>query len=300
MQQLDWSDLKFLLAVRRARSLAGAAVMLRVDATTVSRRLRRLERQLAAPLVERTRDGNLHLTSLGEDAADRAEAFEQQIDRLSTLGQGPQTGVSGVVRLTAAPMLINRVLIPQAGQLIARHPSLELQLEPDIRNLSLIRREADIAIRLGRPQDGGLKVQARKLGAFEHAVYCAREGSADAWIGYRDGMRELPQSDWMERHVRQSGQAFCPMRVGEIEGAVEAIAAGLGRSLLPCLIGDADPRLMRVQGAWAAQEVLREVWMLVHRDIAQLARTTAVRDWIQAVLDLRQRPDAEKSMPRQE
>ena len=294
MQHLDWSDLKYLLAIGRTRSLGAAAKRLRVDATTVSRRLRRLEHLISAPLVERRGDGQLHLTPLGVEAADRAEQFEQGVERVAATAQGQQGGISGIMRLTAAPMLMNRVLIPRAGPLIRAYPALDLHLEPDIRNLSLIRREADMAIRLGRPQEGGLKVQAQKLGVLGHAVYCAACGGGPHWIGYRDGMRDLPQSDWMEQHVRQSGQSFSPLRVGEIEGAVEAIAAGLGRSLLPCLIGDADPRLVRDTGDWPVPDARREVWLLIHTDIAELARTAAVRQWVIGALGLAQSGRDEK------
>ena len=266
--------------------MVAAANRLRMNNTTVARRVAALERELGVRLVERGRSGRLVLTRAGEIAVRQAEIVERELAALEQDISGGDAAISGVVRLTAVPLLVNRLLAPNAGRILRDHPGLELELIGEPRNLSLTRREADVAVRLARPEDGGLRVKGRRIGLLEYAVYAARELVRQnrteelPWLSYDEAHAHLPQAVWMAAAygVRSN------MRLGDGEAIAEAAAVGAGRTLLPTLIGDRDPRLQRVDMLEVhAPLPQREIWLLVHNDLSGLARIHAVIDWLEAL-----------------
>jgi DNA-binding transcriptional LysR family regulator len=284
MQALDWNDLQHVLALARGGSHAAAARQLGIDPTTVARRLRAIEAVLGARLFDRSADGDMCLTQAGEVAAKRAEAVEAEIGGLMEAVQGADASASGLVRVTAVPILINRVLVPAVANLIARHQQLRVELIAESRDLSLTRREADIAIRLGRPSNGtDSRVLARRIGKLAYAAYAATHIQTDPmklpWLTYEDGMAHLPQARWIAR-AAQRDSGFSALTVNDAEAILQAVQAGLGRSLLPCIVADHVPGLSRI----AADEISfpeREIWMLTHPDLRHLARIATVLTWIE-------------------
>src|SRR5690348_11103151 len=123
---MDWSDLRHVLTVARAGTLAAAARRLGVNQTTVARRLKAAEHALGIRLFER-RDGVLFPTAAGEAAIARAARVEQEVEALQGVRSGESTA-TGVVRLTTVPILANRLLIPALPKLFAAHPGLRLEL----------------------------------------------------------------------------------------------------------------------------------------------------------------------------
>lgn len=287
MQHLDWNDLRYVLALARDRSYAAAARGLHIDATTVARRLRAIEAALGVRLFERGASGDMRPTQAGEVAARRAEAVEAEIGGLTEAVKGADASAGGTVRVTAVPVLINRVLVPAAATLTARHPRLRLELIAESRNLSLTRREADIAIRLARPEEeAGPRVLARRIGTLGYAAYAASGIDTDPktlpWLTYEEGKAHLPQAAWIGRVAQKDGGAS-PVVVNDAEGLLQAVKAGLGRSLLPCIVGDREPGLSRVvAGGPAFPE--REIWLLVHPDLRHLARVSVVLAWIEQTI----------------
>ncbi|MEM9096746.1 MAG: LysR family transcriptional regulator, partial [Pseudomonadota bacterium] len=151
MQGLNWSDLEVALAVARHGSLVGAARALRVDGATVSRRIARLRGVLGGPLFHRGSDRVLTPTDLGRDVADRAEAMETEIIRLLETARGADQMVQGLVRLTSTPLIVNRLLTPASPALLTAYPGLQIELNAEPADLSLTKRDADMALRLARP-----------------------------------------------------------------------------------------------------------------------------------------------------
>lgn len=141
LQEPDWTDLRFVLAAARAGALAGAARQIGVNETTVSRRLARVERRLAVRLFERV-GGRLVVTQAGARLVDAAQRMETEVTRAARSVAGAGAGVTGTVRLTSVPVIVNRLLIPAVGPLLAANPSLRIELLADPRDLSLGRREA--------------------------------------------------------------------------------------------------------------------------------------------------------------
>jgi DNA-binding transcriptional LysR family regulator len=280
-QVANWNDLRYLLAIGRGDTLAEAARRLRVDETTVARRLAAAEAALGARLFERV-EGRLRPTAAGEVAIAHAERVEREMQALGNRIAGADATVAGTVRLTAVPILANRLLVPALPDLHAAHPLLRLELIAEPRNLSLTRREADIALRLARPQGGGTAV-ARRIGRLDYAVFAPRRGDPERlpWITYEEGMEALPQAKWIAAAARAAAGPPAPL-VNDAETILAAVQAGLGKSLLPCAVAAHTPELRRIGGT---EPVLsRELWLLVHAELRPLARVAAVIAWIEGVV----------------
>jgi DNA-binding transcriptional LysR family regulator len=276
---MEWSDLRYVLAAARAGTLAAAARRLGVNQTTVSRRVATAEASLGTRLFDRM-DGVLHLTKAGEAAIARAARIEQEVDALARGIAGADAVPAGVVRLTAVPILANRLLIPALPKLYAANPELQIELVAEARNLHLTRREADIAVRLARPDAGA--ALARRIGRLDYAIYAPRRGTTAGlpWITYEEGLGHLPQARWIA--ARAVPGEPVPLRVNDAEAILQAVHSGLGKSLLPCFVGEGDRRLKRIGASGAV--LSREIWLLVHRDLRAQARIAAVIDWLTALM----------------
>lgn len=285
MQTTNWNDLRYILAVSRGRTLAAAARLLGVDDTTVARRLAALQEMIGVRLYERLTDGTLQLTASGERAALHAERIECEIGALDVALSGSDDMVSGTVRVTAVPIIVNHVLVPAAQRLLRHHPELRLEFVGEARDLSLTRREADLALRLSRPKTGGTKVTARRIGTVRYDVYASASCSAhDAkrlpWITYDEAMAHLPQARWIAATALRDNERIAALHVNDAEGVLEAVIAGAGRSLLPCIVADGDRRLRRLGGKRSVPALSRELWLLTHSELRRLGRIEAVAAWI--------------------
>jgi DNA-binding transcriptional LysR family regulator len=190
---------------------------------------------------------------------------------------GKDAEIAGAVRVTAVPVLINRLIVPALGELQARHPRLQLDLLAEPRNASLTRREADLALRLARPE-AGRGVLARRVGRLDYAVYGVRGRLPDRlpWIVYDEALSHLPHARWLEAASRLEPRAL--LLVSDAETMLQAVHAGLGKSLLPCFVAGGERGLRRLSGAKPV--VSREVWLLTHRELRHHARLAAVAEWL--------------------
>jgi DNA-binding transcriptional LysR family regulator len=288
MQMLNWNDLRYVLAISRGKTLGGAARLLGVDDTTVARRLVAVQGTIGARLYQRLPDGTLQLTSAGERTALHAERIEREISAIDTSVAGADDLVSGTVRVTSVPIIVGHILVPAAQALLKRHPKLQLELVADPRDLSLTRRETDLALRLARPKTGGTRVLARRVGTLRYGVYapasCSmRDAKILPWVTYDEAMVHLPQARWIVATAARSNQRIAAVRVNDAEALLEAVLAGLGRSLLPCVIADRDSRLRRLGAKGGAPVLSRELWLLTHSDMRRLGRIEAVVKWIEEI-----------------
>lgn len=274
----DWNDIPVLLALERHGTLAAAARALAVNPTTVSRRLQAAERALQVRLFLRE-SGCYRPTPAGEVLLQRAAALQGDVQGMLQAAREEAQSVAGGVRLTSVEFLIAHWLVPRLPALVERHPRLDLQLLGDNRDLSFTRHEADLALRLARPQRDAALVM-RKVGELGYAVYGAeRFAAAEAddwrrlpWLGYDDSLAHLPEARWLRQLDPQGGVR---LRVTAVTSLQRACQAGLGLALLPCLVGEA-PGLWRLSGVLLS----RELWLLCHRDLRQTLRFRAVADWL--------------------
>jgi DNA-binding transcriptional LysR family regulator len=170
-------------------------------------------------------------------------------------------------------------VVPALASFRAKHPGIALELVTDIRALDLSRREADIALRLVRPDQGDLKL--RKLGTVGYALYASpdylasrgavRAGLAGhALIDWPVDYTIIPQVPWLRAHA---AKADIVLRSASAITRQAAAAAGAGIALLPRLIGDPDPRLTHVA---SDPPPTQDLWLVSHRDLATVPRIRVV------------------------
>ena len=275
--KLNWDDVRIVLALARAGSLSTAARSLQVEHTTVARRIDQLEEALGMRLFDRMPRGWM-LTSEGEQLSLRAGQMEEQALEFMREAAGGAP-LSGTVRLSVLPSLGQYFLLPQLCAMQERWSSVTLELVVETRLVALSRREADLALRVGRPRDAGLA--ARLLGSMHYGLY-ARSGYASArepaqwrFIGYDESMAHSPEQQWLERYRGERGYAF---RTNTLSLQRDAARAGLGVAALPHFMGRADPEL-----AWLAAEAApapRELWLAVHPDVRRSPRVRLIADLV--------------------
>jgi DNA-binding transcriptional LysR family regulator len=280
MPGLDWNDLRYVLAIARAGAHAAASRQLGVNETTLYRRLARIESRLGSRLFQRI-EGSLLPTDLGHRVIAHAERMEFEAEAVIEAANAGRSAAGGTVRMTSVPILINRLLLPALHELRSAQPDLRVELIAEPRNLSLTKRDADLALRLARPNKEQ-RVVARRIALLEYAVYGPRDANEPAlpWIAYDDSMLELPHAAWIHQAVRAEGRAP-GLVVNDSELALHAIKAGLGKSLLPAEIGENEPGLSRLSGEEAI--LAREVWLLVLPELKHLTRIKAAIAWLEKV-----------------
>jgi DNA-binding transcriptional LysR family regulator len=284
MQSLFWDDLRLLLALARAQSLTGAADILNLDATTVSRRIKAMERSTGEALLKRNRSGHSQLTQLGQQLAERAEQMEQHANAAQAL-IGKDAPLSGSVRLTAVPFMLNRLIAPRIAEFYRHHPGLSVSLIPDSQNLSLTRREVDVALRFGEPRDGGNAVLAQKVGQVSFAVFTAKrfqeiEPQDRPWLAYDPVAAHLPQAVWTEDMARQTNGSRSQLLMHDLETAFETVLEAPTRAILPATLARKDHRLIELKRQPHMTDMARDVWLLRHTEMRGIERVEYAIEWL--------------------
>jgi DNA-binding transcriptional LysR family regulator len=270
----DWEDLRHFVVLAREGTLSAAARLLGVDHATVARRVAALEAETGLKLIDR-RARSYQLTDDGRRIAATAMPMEEAAFAIGRAVQAAKPGLSGEVSISSPPSLANALIAPQLFQLRRRHPGIRIKLIGEKRTASLNRREADVALRLSRPQEPGLI--ARKIGSFGFSLYGAAgylkatPRHAFAFIGYDDSMDDTPQQKWLQTLAAGNEIVLC---TNDLENQAAAARTGLGVAVLPHFLGDVDPRLERYDATPAPPS--RDVWLLVHRDLRQTPLVRAV------------------------
>lgn len=269
-----------MLAVERAGSLSGAARMLGVDHTTVSRHLSSLEQHLGAPLFERGPEGFV-ATPLGEETIVAAERMEEEVLGLLRRLDGASAELTGLVRLTTTEFLSAHLFAPALSTLLSEHPGLQVELLASSRQLDISRREADVAVRFSRPETPGLVT--RLLGQVAFAWYASVEDprpfEAQLFLGYDASSGHDTLQGYMSRLV--PAEQFV-MRSNSTTVLLEAIRAGLGCTALACFVGERDPALRRVPAPSALTPM--PIWLAYHEDLRRSPRLRAVVTFIDTVI----------------
>lgn len=278
---LDWNDLRYFLAIHRTRSLSGAGRHLRVDQTTVGRRLAAMEAALGARLFSRqTRE--FTLTPAGDAILSTAIRVEEAMLSLARAVEGDDARLEGEVRVTTNEAFANRLLLPSLPALRKRHPAIHIEIVCDSRMLDLGRGEADIAVRARRNAQENIvvkKVGVSAFGIYASEDYLARAGVPNSLddldghdlIGYSDALGYLAAARWM---ANVSTARRCVFRGNTILSVAAAATEGVGIAVIPCFLGETDPTLRRVL---PNEEIAAlDVWTAVHQDVQRIARIRAV------------------------
>jgi len=289
---LDWDDLRFVLALRRAGSLGAAARLLKVEASTASRRLSALEAALGAQLVARTPDGVV-LNQAGLLVAALAEGIDTGIEELTRRIGGEDQRAEGIVRLATTESVATFVM---AGLVPLRqeHPKIQVQLVVGSGALDLLRREADLAIRMFR--ETRPELVTRKVSDVGWSLYASRaylERTAIALgadppaclpagqpvIGYCGPTARSPGGVWLAAHSRPEDVVL----TGEsVPSVLNAVKAGLGVSALPCFTTHGDASLVRLTPSLIARG---EAFLVIPPDHRETVRVRIVMDALTALFE---------------
>ncbi|GLH78722.1 LysR family transcriptional regulator [Bradyrhizobium sp. SSBR45G] len=276
--QIDWTDLHHFLMLAREGTLSAAARALGVDHVTVARRVAALERATRLKLVDR-RARTYALTEDGRHLAAAASPMEQAAFAIERAVVASRPGLAGEVSISAPPTLANRMIAPRLVELHRQHPAITIKLIGEKRIASLNRREADIALRLSRPDEPGLI--ARKVGRFGFSLYGAPRYLKETpqhsfgFIAYDASMDSAPQQQWLKG---VAGPRAIVFQTGDLESQAAAARAGLGIAALPHFLGDDDPGLVRLDQGH--EGVNRDIWLVVHRDLRRTPLIRAVMDFL--------------------
>jgi len=268
-KKIDWNDLSFVLAIFRAGTLSLAAKNLRVDQTTVSRRLKTLEQQLGATLFFR-KQNRLIPSQAGECLIESAEQVESSISAAIDQIDSADSRCEGKVRITSVPLLMNKILSKNVGLLLKQQPSLELELISSAENFSFSKRQTDLALRFNRPTSG--IAVCVKMTNLSYSAYHLKNTQAEQlpWIGYAEERSSLPQSGWLKKHHGKHHQLL----VDDAQTALEAVYSGYGRCLFPDYVMKNEANL--VCDPTYNNVLTRELWLLIHPQMRHLKRIKVV------------------------
>jgi DNA-binding transcriptional LysR family regulator len=277
---LDWNDLKIVLALSRATTMSGAAKELRVDHTTIGRRLTAIEEALGVTLFQRTPRA-LVPTEAGTATINRALAIEKEMLELERQIKNQQKSLEGQVRITASDAFAAPIAHSLVG-LKKLHPGIAVELVSSNEVLDLTKGEADLAVRLGdTPQQGLIvkKVIEAEVGVYASKSYVdvnCRANTPDQGhplvVFDRRPIAEWPGWQRLNTHV--------VMRASSFNAVKTAVAAGLGIGPLPRFIA-AEEKLEQVVPDTVMTVVIS---LVVHPDLKETPRIRAVIDYLSQYL----------------
>jgi DNA-binding transcriptional LysR family regulator len=208
------------------------------------------------------------------------EAGAHGIARLAKAAHAP---LVGRVMLSAPPVLVAHLLAEQLARFRAEHPDIRLSLSAQGQQVSLSRREADVALRLVRPDERGSvtrKVGTMPFGLYAHRSY-AHLAAPERWqfIAFDQSFADMPQQKWL---LGIAGDRPVACELNQISEHLIAVRAAVGVAGLPCFLGDGDHDLARIHED--VPYFVRDIWLVVHRDLRKTPAVRAVTDFVAAVV----------------
>lgn len=277
---MDWDDLKVLIAISRKRSARGAAQLLGVSNSTVTRRLDELERDLGSRLFDRTPEG-YRMTQTAENLLPTAEHVEELLLTAQRQLTGTDQELEGTIRLTLPPATGFNILMPRLAKFADEYPGIDLEIISSADALDLGRREADIAIRVFRtgttPPETliGRKISAMTASAYVHRDLLNPDNPEDVshlnWIG-------MHGNTYDDAWKRACKNGHLPVRhaVSAITLQVEAVRAQMGMMFAPCAMFRDHSEVVRVPGEEVHHYL--DLWVLTHKDLRLSARMRVLRE----------------------
>ncbi len=281
----DWNDLKAFLAVARGGSTLTGAKALKVNQTTVARRIEALEAALGLKLFERGQAGS-RLTEAGQTLIVEAEAVERACEGFGHQVHALRRGMTGSLRVTINEAMANIFLAPALGDFRRLYPDIKVDMLVGDEFLDLARGEADVAI---RASDGlaDSDLVGRKLTDVPFAVYCGVDYAIERgfptcidevnghWLIGGDGrLAGMPAVAWIRE---QAPRAEIHNRSSTLTNLVVAVRSGLGVATLPTLIADHEPGVMR---CFDLPQFSSTIHVLTRGDMREVPRVRAFIDFL--------------------
>lgn len=285
--RFNWEDARYFLAIARLGTLGRAAENLGISPITLSRHLAHLQSRTGRPLFFRHSKG-LKLTDEGDRLLDYLERAEAEIDAASEIFDSDPGAVSGTVRIAAPEAFALKLLTPGLPRLLADNPDLRVEIVPQLRGFSLSRREADLAVMVGKPVEQKLshiRLGSYSLGFYASSDYLEKRGVPSALedlsehrlIGYVEDLLfseslNTPRSVWPQWQSRLS--IYSPL------GQMEAVKAGAGIGMLHRFLITEEDALVSLLPEF---QVEREFYLAFHRSTEKIPRIKAIIDFLQLI-----------------
>ncbi|MCQ8896783.1 LysR family transcriptional regulator [Limnobacter humi] len=276
----QWDDIRYFHELAKAGSLSGAARALGVEHSTVARRMDVLEAALGVRLFDRLSTGWC-LTPEGETLATQAERLDQEAQAFSRAALGVAS-LKGTVRISAPPVLVGQWLVPGLAALRQQWQHINLDMIGETRDANLARGEADLAIRMSRPNAPGLVARSVghiSYGLFAKRGYCRKPESEWEFLAYDDSLAQVPQQQWLNKVA--DGRPFI-FRSNDLLALLNAARAGLGLAVLPYFLVRGDKTLEHITSP--ACPVKRQVWLVMHPGVRRSPRVRLMADLLANVV----------------
>lgn len=281
-QQFIWDDVRIFLAVAHHGTLYNAAAFLGLGIATISRRIERLEESLGQRLFVRHQSG-YKLTAEGVAMLPNAEEMEAAAMRLRCHCNEPGK-IEGTVRLATSEMLANELILPALTVLLKEHSQLNLEVITDSKIVNVHQFEADLALRLVKPERGNVTV--RRLGELGFGLYssqhyvdrfnfCSLEDlyARGRFVGWSRLQSHLPAATWVSEKL--NGRPLV-LETTSLATQLAAVDAGAGVALLPHFVANRCGLICLN----ATPDIKCPLWLVIHSDLSHTPRVRAVADFL--------------------
>ena len=280
---VSWALYRSFLEVLKEGSLSGAARALDMAQPTIGRHIASLEKSLGLALFTRSQTG-LMPTEAAQSLRGFAESMQSTAASLERAAASQGAGVRGTIRVTASDVIGVEVLPPIVAALRDQYPELTVELVLTNRVQDLLRREADIAVRMVRPRQESLvarRIGQIKLGLHAHRRYLARHGTPGSIADL--ATHSLIGFDQPTAFIRNAGKALAGwrreafgMRTDSDLAQLALIRSGAGIGVCQAAIARRDDALVRILPKQFS--LLLETWITMHEDLRDSPRCRVTFD----------------------
>ena len=285
----NWNDLESFLMLSRHRKLNFTSKTLKIEPTTISRRIFRLEKKLGTKLFYRS--NNLYvLSDDGQRLLLHAEKIESEIFAINEIFFNKNINLIGKVRISIPEGLGIQIFTKYLKNFYDKYKDLEIELLADTKSRSLSNREIDISVTLSRPTTGKLiskKLADYKLQLFGSDDYLEKHScinnindlSKHNFISYVDDLIDFPELKYLQESYKSAKIVF---RSNSLQAQLNAVKQGVGIALLHNFIAKNENNLKIILKDEI--QISREYWIVVHEDLIKLKRIRVVLDFINEVM----------------
>lgn len=275
---MDWGDLNLFLLFVRSGSTRAAGAALGISHSTVARRLDAMSTLAGGPLYHR-KGGTIALTQVGQDMLASATRIEDEIATLDRRSFGKSRDISGPLTLSMGDVLAVEPVLDILNGFRHAYPSIDLRLITSASLSDLDRRDADLALRFGQSPDDHLV--GRKLMQTARAVYVSKsvfqtlsDGALPADFGWISFSPLGAAETWKKSTAFPKRPTV--MRISDMRTQQVACRAGVGLVLLPCVLCDPDPGLVRLTEPEFVPR--QDLWLLRHGELRNNTRVRSLSD----------------------
>ena len=285
----NWNDLESFLTLTRAGKLNIASKKLKIESTTISRRISRLEKKLSSKLFFRS--NNLYiLTDYGKKLLSYAEKIESEVIQISEKFTNKNISPTGAVRIAVPEGFGVEIFSKHLKEFYSLYPELEIELLADSKSRNLLNREIDISIALSRPNKGNLiswKLADYKLNLYATEKYLIRNKSikkiddldGHSFISFVDDLVEFPELKYIDELKKNIKIIF---KSNNLNAQINAVEQGIGLALLHNFMTRNKTKLIKVLPEEI--NIYREYWVVVHEKLYQLERIKIVLNFLKKII----------------